>query len=75
MRQTIVKKNDQICKRIEKLLQMKFESKPVYNDDDKYIKTKIKIYASNMIKNFHSKYAKRKSTMQMFINNNARFSY
>ena len=53
-----------------------FESKPVYGDDDKYIKTKIKIYAGSMITNFHKKKnAKRKSTMQVFINNNARFCY
>ena len=32
-----------------------FESKPVYGDDDKYIKTKIKIYADSMIINFHNK--------------------
>ena len=32
-----------------------FESKPVYEDDDKYIKTKIKIYAKSIITNFHNK--------------------
>ena len=32
-----------------------FESKPVYGDDDKYIKTKIKIYADSIITNFHNK--------------------
>ena len=32
-----------------------FESKPVYGDDDKYIKRKRKIYADNMITNFHNK--------------------
>ena len=32
-----------------------FESKPVYGGDDKYIKTKIKICAGNMITNFHNK--------------------
>ena len=32
-----------------------FESKPVYGDDDKYIKTKIKIYTGSMITNFHNK--------------------
>ena len=32
-----------------------FESKPVYGDDDKYIKTKIKIYAGGLITNFHNK--------------------
>ena len=50
-----------------------FESKPVYGDDDKYIKSKKKIYAGSMITNFHN--AKRKSSMQVFINNNARFCY
>ena len=39
----------------EKLLRIDFESKPVYGDDDKYIKTKLKIYADNIIKNFHNK--------------------
>ena len=40
----------------EKLMRIDFESEPVYgNDDDKYIKTKIKIYASSMITNFHNK--------------------
>ena len=33
----------------------RLESKPVYGDNDKYIKTKIKIYATNMITNFHDK--------------------
>ena len=31
-------------RKIEKLMRIDFESKPVYGDDDKYIKTKIKIY-------------------------------
>ena len=34
-------------------MRIDFESKPVYGDDDKYIKTKIKIYADSMITNFH----------------------
>ena len=41
--------------KVEKLLNASFESKPVYGDDDnKYIKTKIKIYASSIITNFHN---------------------
>ena len=32
-----------------------FESKPVYGDDDKYIKTKIKINAGCMVANFHKR--------------------
>ena len=32
-----------------------FESEPVYGDDDKYIKMKIKLYADSTITNFHNK--------------------
>ena len=41
-------------KKIEKLTKIDFESKPVYGNDDKYIKTKI-IYAGSIIINFHNK--------------------
>ena len=46
---------NKIWEKNEKLMKINFESKPVYGDDDKYIKTKIKIYADNMITNFHNK--------------------
>ena len=36
-------------------MKIDFESKPVYNDDDKYIKTKIKTYEKSIITNFHNK--------------------
>ena len=36
-------------------MRIDFECKPVYGDDDKYIKTKTKIYADNMITNLHNK--------------------
>ena len=36
-------------------MRIDFKNKPVYGDYDKYIKTKIKIYADNMITNFHNK--------------------
>ena len=51
----LLKKYNQIWKRVEKLLKIEFDSEPVYGDNDKYIKTKIKIYADNMITNFHNK--------------------
>ena len=41
--------------KIEKLMRIDFESKPVYGDDDKYIKTKITIYADSIVTNFHNK--------------------
>ena len=51
----LLKNYNKIWEKVEKLLKVDFESKPVYGDDDKYIKTKIKIYAGSMIKNFHNK--------------------
>ena len=51
----LLKKYNQIWKRVEKLLKIEFNSEPVYGDNDKYIKTKIKIYAGSMITNFQSK--------------------
>ena len=36
-------------------MKINFERKHVYGDHDKYIKTKIKIYAGSMITNFHNK--------------------
>ena len=51
----LLKNYNKIWEKVEKLMRIDFESKPVYGDDDKYIKTKIKICADNMITNFHNK--------------------
>ena len=51
----LLKNYTKIWEKIEKLMKINFESKPVYGDDDKYIKTKIKIYAGSIITNFHNK--------------------
>ena len=69
----LLKKYNQIWKRTEKSLEIKFDSKPVYSDDKKYIKTEIKTYRDSVITNFQGKKnAKRKSSMQVFINNNVK---
>ena len=57
----LLKNYSEIWEKVEKLMRIDFESKPVYGDDVKYIKTKIKIYAGSMITNFQNK--KRKTTM------------
>ena len=49
----LLRKYNKIWEKVEKSMRIDFESKPVYGDDDKYIKTKIKIYAGSMITNFH----------------------
>ena len=51
----LLKNYNQIWEKIEKLMRIAFESKLVYGDDEKYIKTKRKIYAGSMITNFHNK--------------------
>ena len=51
----LLNKCNQIWKRVEKLLKIEFDSKPVYGNDDKYIKTKIKIYNNSMFTNFQGK--------------------
>ena len=48
----LLKKYNQILKKIEKLLKIEFDSTPVYGDNDKYIKAKIKIYGNSVITNF-----------------------
>ena len=51
----LLKKYNQIQKRVENLLKIEFDSKPVYGDNDKYIKTKIKIYGGSVNANFQGK--------------------
>ena len=51
----LLKNYNKIWEKVEKLMKIDFESKPVYGDDDKYIKTKIKTYADSIITNFHNK--------------------
>ena len=51
----LLKKYSKIWETIEGLMKITFESKPVYGEDVKYIKTKIKTYADNIITNFDNK--------------------
>ena len=51
----LLKKYSKLWEAIEGLMKTNFESKPVYGEDVKYIKTKIKTYAGNIITNFHNK--------------------
>ena len=51
----LLKKYNQIWKKVDKLLKIEFDSKPVYGDDDKYIKTKIKTYGDGVIRDFANK--------------------
>ena len=53
--------------KISNLLNIEFDSEPIYGDGDKYIKTKIKMYGDRVNTNFQSK--------KLPIINNVRFCY
>ena len=57
----LLKEYTQIWKKVKNLLNIKFDSKPVYGDNDKYIKTKRKIYDNNVNTNFHGKKVPREN--------------
>ena len=51
----LLKNYNKIWKKIERLMSIDFDSKPVYGNDDKYIKTKIKTYKDSITTDFHNK--------------------
>ena len=51
----LLKKYNKIWEKISNLLNIEFDSKPVYGDGDKYIKTKIKMYGGRVYTNFQGK--------------------
>ena len=51
----LLKNYSKIWGKVEKLLKIDFENKPVYGNDDKYIKTKIRTWAGSIFTNFHNK--------------------
>ena len=51
----LLNKYNKIWENVEELLNVKFESKPIYGEDDKYIKAKIKSYKDKVNTNFQGK--------------------
>ena len=51
----LFKKYCKIWKTIRSLLGIEFDSEPVYDDIDSYIKTKVKMYDNRVNTNFHGK--------------------
>ena len=63
----MLKKYNQIWRTVEKLLKINFDSKPVYGDNDKYIKTKTKIYNGSVNPIFQGKkYQKKKHHASLY---------
>ena len=50
----LLKNYNKIWEKVSSLMNIKFESEPVYGDNDKYIKTKIKSYGDKISTNFQS---------------------
>ena len=59
----LLKNYTQIWKKVKNLLNIKFDNEPVYGNNDKYIKTKIKINDNNVNKNFHGKKVSKENSL------------
>ena len=57
----LLKNYNQIWKKVEKLLKIEFDSEPLYGDNYKYIKTKIKISAGSWLQIFRAKICQKKN--------------
>ena len=51
----LLKKENKIWEKISNLINIEFDSEPVYGDNDRYIKTKIKMYEDRVNTNFQGK--------------------
>ena len=69
----LLEKYNLIWKKFRSLLNIKFDRRPIYGDNDKYIKKKIKIYDGNIYTSLQGNKIPKKSTMKMFIINDVRF--
>ena len=54
----LLKKYNKIWEKISNLLNIEFDSEPVDSDNDKYIKTKIKMYEDRV----NAKFSRQRST-------------
>ena len=57
----LLKNYNKIWREIERLMSVDFDNRPTYgDDDDKYIKTKIKTYEDSITTNFYNKKGSKK---------------
>ena len=60
---------NKIWKKILSLMSITFDSKPVYGNDNKYVKIKIKTYEDSITTNFHNKKGRRKHQKEKYHTN------
>ena len=63
----LLKKYNKLWERASNLLIIKFDSKPVYGDNDKYIKTKIKLYGDTVNTNFQGKEVPKENASYKYL--------
>ena len=51
----LLKNYAEVLERVSSLINIEFDSEPVYGDNDKYIKIKIKLYGDKVNTNFQGK--------------------
>ena len=56
----LLKKYKKIWEKVCSLMEIEFDTEPVYGDNDKYIKTKIKLYGDKINTNFRGKKCTKK---------------
>ena len=66
-------KQDEIWDKVKDLIKKQFESEQVYND--KYIKTKMKLYNNKMYTSFQSNKIQKDDELYLFIFNIIRFYF
>ena len=63
----LLKKYNKILEKISNLLNIEFDSEPVYGDGDKYIKTKIKIYGGRVNTNSLGKKVPKENASDKYL--------
>ena len=64
----LLKKYNKIWEKFDNVLNIEFDSEPVYGDGDKYVKAKIKMYGDRVNTNFKSKKVPKENASYKYIN-------
>ena len=62
----LLKRYNEIWEKVGNLLNIEFDSDPVYGDGDKHIKTKIKMYGDRVNTNFQGKKVPKENASYKF---------
>ena len=71
----LLKKCNKIWEKISNLMNIKFDSEPIYGDNDKYINTKIKLHGDKKMQIFKTKKYQKKMHHIVPITDNVRLCY